>query len=268
MLTAKEYYLEGNLKKAVEQITEEVKGAPSNAAKRAFLVELLCFSGDWERADKQLNALLSLDEKSALTVGTWRQLIRAAQARDDVFNNSAIPDVIELPSDRIQIALKLLLTQKENNANQCVELLNSLESQESKNGFSINYELVTDWRDLDDVTSGILELLGTNGKYFWVDFEQIESIEFDKPVRPLDLLWRKASIVLKTGTTGEVFVPAIYPTKNSDDDLLKLGRKTNWIEINQIVRGEGLRTWLVGEEAVSIMDVEGVELNSAIEAIA
>lgn len=268
MTTAKEYYLEGNLTKAVEQITEEVKNAPSSAAKRAFLVELLCFNGEWERADKQLNALLSLDEKSALTVGTWRQLIRAAQARDDVYNDGAIPEVIELPTERIELALKLQLAERENDQKQCDKLLNAINSLETKNEYSINNTVVSDWRDLDDLNSGILELLGTNGKYFWVDFDQVESIEFDEPTRPLDLLWRKAAIALKSGTAGEVFVPAIYPSQKTEDDLLKLGRKTDWIEKGSLVKGEGLRTWLVGDDAVSLMDIKNIELVTAVEAIA
>ncbi|MGH1470076.1 MAG: type VI secretion system accessory protein TagJ [Cellvibrionaceae bacterium] len=267
MPTAKEYYLEGNLTKAVEKISEEVKNAPSSVSKRAFLIELLCFVGDWERADKQLNTLLSLDEKSALTVGTWRQLIRAAQARDDVFQRGAMPDVIELPTERIQAALKLLILDKEGNSNECESQLNTMMTFNDKNEFSINNKTVSDWRDLDDVNSNILELLGTNGKYFWVDFEQVESIEFDTPRRPLDLLWRKASIALKSGTTGEVFVPAIYPSQKNDD-ALKLGRKTDWIEENNIVKGLGLRTWLVGDEAISLMDVESIQLLSEVEATA
>lgn len=268
MSTAKELYKEGNLKGALDKILDEVRENPTSVSKRAFLIELLCFSGDWERADRQLDTMLSLDEKSALTVGTWRQLIRAAQTRDDVYFNGATPDVIEQPTERIQIALKLLLAQRENQTADCETLLEQLNNLIPQKTFSVNDITALEWRDLDDVTNGIVELLGTNGKYFWVDCDQIESIEFHAPARPLDLLWRKATVSLCNGTTGDVFVPAIYPQANSEDDELKLGRKTDWLEGNGIVRGAGLRSLLVGEEAVSIMDIKSITTVSAVEAIA
>jgi len=254
-LSAKDCYLEGRLTAAIAAIAEEIRSEPNNANKRAFLVELLCFNGDFERADKQLNTLVTLDPNVALTVGTWRQLIRAAQARCDVYDSGAIPEVIERPTPRIQNSLALLLAQRENRTNDCAELIAKIEAETTSEGCHINGQLVGDLRDLDDVNAGVLEVLASNGKYFWVDFSQVIELHFSPPERPLDLLWRKASLTLTNGTEGEVFIPAVYHGIKNDDDATKLGRKTHWLEHESVVRGQGLRTWLVGDDDLSIMDI-------------
>jgi len=254
-LSAKDCYLEGDLTAAIDTIADEIRDEPGNANKRAFLVELLCFNGDFERADKQLNTLVTLDTQLALTVGTWRQLIRAAQTRCDVYDSGAIPEVIETPTPRIQNSLALLLALRENRTNDYVALIAKIDTETTSDGYNINGQIVNDLRDLDDVNAGVLEVLASNGKYFWVDFSQVIELHFSPPERPLDLLWRKASLTLINGTEGEVFIPTIYHGTNSDDDAAKLARKTDWLEHEGVVRGQGLRTWLVGDHDLSIMDI-------------
>jgi type VI secretion system protein ImpE len=64
---------------------------------------------------------------------------------------------------------------------------------------------------------------------------------------------------VRDGPDGEVYLPAIY---GSDDpgiaNLLKLGRETDWVG-EQIVRGVGQRLYLVGEEALPIMELTTLE---------
>ncbi|VAW45393.1 Protein of avirulence locus ImpE [hydrothermal vent metagenome] len=255
-LSAKDCYLEGNLTAAISAISEEISNEPNNANKRAFLVELLCFNGDFDRADKQLNALVILDPSVALSVGTWRQLIRAAQTRYDVYESGAIPEVIEAPTPRIQDSLALLLALRENRTDDCAKLISKIDSKPNHE-YSINNQLVNGLRDLDDINAGIFEVMASNGKYFWVDFSQVIELHFSPPERPLDLLWRKATISLINGTEGEVFIPSIYHG-SKNDDAMKLGKKTDWVEHNSVINGQGLRTWLVGDEDLSIMDITSI----------
>ncbi|NOY73162.1 MAG: hypothetical protein GXP14_12470 [Gammaproteobacteria bacterium] len=257
-LTATEHYLAGDLSAAISTVENEIRDQPSNTAKRVFLAELLCFNDDFDRADKQLNTVLAMDAKTALTVGVWRQLIRAAQTRHDVYEVGATPGVIENPTPRIENALALLLALRENKTEDYAELVAKIDRDASAAKFQINDKAVSDWRDLDDINAGILEVLASNGKYFWVDFSQIVKMQLCPPERPLDLLWRKTNITLTNGTEGEVFIPSVYPGIK-EDDAIKLARKTDWIDQGGIVRGQGLRTWLVGEEACSIVEINTVE---------
>jgi len=268
MTTAIEYYQEGNLTAAIEAIADEIRNEPNNANKRAFLVELLCFQGDFERADKQLNTLVTLETQAALMVGTWRQLIRAAQLRQDVYDSGCIPDVIEVPTPAIENALALSVALRDDKATDITALIAGIDEKAVAAQYRINDNNVQDWRDLDDMNASILEVLASNGKYFWVDFSQVVELQFSAPERPLDLLWRKANITLTNGTEGEVFIPAMYPLAEDSDDATKLGRKTQWVEHNGLVRGQGLRTWLVGDEALSIMEFETMSNPALLEATA
>jgi type VI secretion system protein ImpE len=255
-VSAKDYYLQGDLTAAISRACDEIREEPNSALKRVFLAELLCFSGDLERADKQLNTLVVLDPQTAITVGIWRRLIRAAQVRCDVYESGSIPEVIDKPTTRIKNALELLLATRDQRSDRIDSILSAIEAVATPQGFNINGQAVSDWRDLDDIHCGILEVMGGNGKYFWIDFEQIVELEFSAPERPLDLLWRKAQLRLTSGTDGEVFIPTTYPSLANDDDQIRLGRKTQWPEVNGVFRGQGLRTWLVGEQDLSIMEIE------------
>lgn len=262
MATAHTLYREGKLQEAIEQALQEVREQPGDAAARAFLAELLCIQGDFERADNQLNTLVTLEPASLLMVNTWRQLIRASQSRKDVYEQSAIPDVIELPSPRIENALALLLALKENSAeaiSECLAKVDANTPEDDQSPFTVNGERV--WlRDLDDVNAGILEVMGANGKYFWVDYNDIRELQLHAPERPLDVIWRKATLVLSNGTEGEVFVPAIYPNLAGHElnDQQQLGLATDWLEQGEVMRGQGLRNWLAGEEVLSINELENV----------
>lgn len=128
-MNAAELFSAGDLASAIKQCAEEVKIQPSSASKRALFVELLCFDGDFERADKQLTALASLDISAAVTVGTWRQLIRAAQARRDVFENGAIPSVISSLTPSIETALAALLALRNDDKGQLDHYASQLPSK-------------------------------------------------------------------------------------------------------------------------------------------
>lgn len=254
MTPAQTHYHNGDLDAALDAIAEELRRAPQDAAKRAFFVELLCLRGDFEKAERQLQTLLSLAPDTLITVGTWRQLIHAAQARRDVFEQGRVPDFVDGPSERLTQHLELLVALRDGKPTRAAELAEQLETQRAPQPMLINGRTVADVRDPDDLTAGILEVLATNGKYFWVDFGQIVELAFEPPARPLDLLWRKARIVLNTGTEGEVFIPAIYPTLEDDAETW-LGRRTDWRDEGGVVRGIGQRLWLVGDDALPLTEI-------------
>lgn len=247
-------YQSGQLHTAITEALSEVKDQPSSLDHRVFLSELLCFSQDFERADKQLHIATTLDNKTALTLSIWRQLIRAAQIRFDVYHQNGTPELIDEPTEETSRGLSNLLARNTQQGDITL-------SPERKQSYVINGKTVDQWRDLDDLTGYSLEVLASNGKYFWVDMSQVAELSFHAPERPLDLLWRKASILLTKGSEGEVFIPTIYPYTPKDDNALMLGRETDWAEAKSHIEGHGLRTWLVGDEALPIMEIESIVLN-------
>lgn len=252
-------YRQGNLDGALEASIQEIKGAPTHIGKRAFLAELLCMQGNYERADVQLEALLALEPRSLITIGTWRQLLRAATSRIGVFSKGALPDLIEPPSRHVRALLELLLTVRQGDQyGAAAAIVEQLETQRQRSPCLVNGKPVADLRDLDDRFAGIVEMFGSNGKYFWVEQPMIVSIVFDAPERPIDLFWRRAEIVLKSGTVGQVFIPTVYPSATECGEA-RLGRRTDWHEQDGVAIGIGQRMLLVDDAAVALSDLESIE---------
>ena len=56
-MTARELYQAGKLDEAVQALIAELRDNPGDTKRRTFLFELLCFAGNFDRAEKQLDIL-------------------------------------------------------------------------------------------------------------------------------------------------------------------------------------------------------------------
>ena len=84
----------GQLQDAIDSALAEVKSHPADAGKRMVLAELLCFTDQFDRADKQLETAFTQDPELNIPTAVGRQLIRAATARQKVFMEGAVPDFL------------------------------------------------------------------------------------------------------------------------------------------------------------------------------
>ena len=265
MTSASQLYQDGQLEEAIKAIQDEIKKNPTNTAKRGFLAELLCFAGELERADKQLDVIVSQEPEAAAGLSFWRQVIRAEQARQDFYSSGRAPHFIGEPTPMIENLIKASIAIREESWQEAIDLVSAAEESKANIQVTCNGENAEDFRDLDDLNSGVLEVMANNGKYYWIDFSQINHVEFLPPERPIDLLWRKAAIDVREGPEGEVFIPTIYspnPYKEDDGDpLAKLGRKTEWSQDeDKPLRGIGMKAFLVGEEMKTIMEIDTLEI--------
>jgi type VI secretion system protein ImpE len=64
-MAPRDHYEAGRLKEAIAELNEEVKRHPTDSSRRGFLCELLCFAGELDRADLNLDALGHQDPQSA-----------------------------------------------------------------------------------------------------------------------------------------------------------------------------------------------------------
>ena len=56
-MTARQLYQAGQLGEAIQALGAELRNDPADARKRIFLFELLCFAGEYDRAEKHLDVL-------------------------------------------------------------------------------------------------------------------------------------------------------------------------------------------------------------------
>jgi len=261
-VNAKECYEAGRLNDALAASLQEVKAAPADTGRRGFLCTLACFVGDLERADKQLDLLGDQDPKAALGVALFRQLIRAEQARQQFFADGRLPEFLTDATPILKMHLEASIHLRDDRPEEAVRLLGQAEEQRPKVGGVCDGQPFDDMRDVDDLTAPVFEVLTSTGKYYWVPIERVESVEFHPPQRPRDLLWRPARMIVRDGPDGEVYLPTLYAGSHAaDDDSLRLGRSTDWTGgQGRPVRGLGQRTYLVGDEAKTILDVKELTL--------
>jgi len=56
-MNPKELYQAGRLNDAIKALSAELRDNPTDTKRRTFLFEMLCFAGEYDRADKQLEVL-------------------------------------------------------------------------------------------------------------------------------------------------------------------------------------------------------------------
>jgi type VI secretion system protein ImpE len=257
MKSANELFQAGQLTPAVQAAVDGVKNAPADRTKRFLLAELLAFAGDLERADKHLDAIASPENADLLAVLQFRQLLRAEGIRQQVFAEGRSPNFLTNPGDQEKARLEALMDLRQGKAAAAANRIATADDARPKVSGTCDGNAFDDIRDLDDVVGPFLEVITAKGTYYWVPFSHLKSVDFHKPDRPRDVLWRKAKLVAKDGLDGDVFVPTLYVnTAKETDDELRVGRATEWRgQDGEPIRGIGHRQLLVGEDAKALLTI-------------
>src|SRR5262249_1440597 len=182
-MTARELYQAGKLAEAVQALNTELRENPGDVKRRTFLFELLCFAGNYDRADKQLEILAQENKDAQMGALVYRAALHAERTRCDVFQKKEYP-----------------------------QTGGSSEPQAVKGTWNGKpFESIS---DADPRIGARLEVFAA-GQYLWVPFEHIASIEIQPPKRLRDLIWAPA--ILRTGPSfrdrelGEVLLPVLAP---------------------------------------------------------
>lgn len=246
----------GRLTEAIAAATAQVRREPGVAAPRVLLAELLLFAGKIERADIQLDTASTVDPALAVAVAEFRQLLRAEQARGQLAAVGRVPEFLDAgPTAAQRAALACVVAIRAGDLAAAAAQAAAAEVARPAAPFLANGALVDDVRDADDVVAGSLEVLTPTGKYLWIPFERVASLTLHPPERPRDLYWRRATLAVADGPSGDVYIPAIY-AGTADDEALQLGRATDWRELaDGLTRGVGQRLLLAGADGVPVMDL-------------
>jgi type VI secretion system protein ImpE len=264
-MNATEYFQAGDLNEAISVLNDEIKRNPADVQKRSLLCEFLCFAGNLDRADTQLDAISKQDVTTLPGVSLFRHLLRAEQARQQFFTEGRLPEFLDEPSAVLQLHLQASICIREGNIGEAAQFLAQAEEQRVKVSGICGEAPFDDLRDLDDITAPVFEILTSTGKYYWIPMDRVISIEFEPPKRPRDLLWRQADVQVRNGPDGQVYFPTLYAgTSAVDDKQLRLGRATEWNgNEGEPMRGVGQKTFLVGEEDRTILELTRIAVNES-----
>lgn len=260
-----ELFKQGRLADGISLLNDEVKKHPTDPDRRSLLSVLLCFSGNLERADRQLSALATQDPGANVGVSLMRQLVRAEEWRQQFHKDGRVPEFLKKPNKRAELHLEASVLLRDGDLAGASPVLDEAEEARPKLAGTSGGEAFDDFRDLDDLTSSFLEVLTSTGKFYWIPLEDIVEMQFHEPRIPRDLLWRRCTMRVHEGPEGDVYLPAIYAPATEDlSEELLLGRATDWSGGEDApVRGIGLRTFLIGDEARTILELGEVTFSSA-----
>jgi type VI secretion system protein ImpE len=233
-MSPKQLFQDGKLNEAIEALGVEVRDNPTDARRRTFLFELLCFKGDYDRAEKHLNVLSDASPDARVGAMLYYSALHAERVRQDLFAKKDYPVV---------------------------------PAAENTRGGTINGQAFETIEDADPRLGPRLEIFAA-GAYLWIPFEHIESIEIEAPKRLRDLLWAPA--LVRTGPAfrekelGEVLLPVLAPFSwRHPDDNVKLGRATEWAEVDGENVPSGQRIFSVDGEDFSLLDIRKIEFTPA-----
>jgi len=234
-MTAAEFYREGKLNAAIQALGAELRDNPADQKRRTFLFELLCFAGEYDRAEKHLDILAGAGPDAATGGLLYRAALAAERTRNDLFARKEYPHTEAEPVTG-----------------------------------TLNGKPFAALEDADPRIGPRLEVYAA-GNYMWLPLAHIASVEMQPPKRLRDLLWIPALVhtgpKFRAMELGEVLVPALSPFSfRQADDAVRLGRATVWDEAGGEPVPYGLKTLLVDGEDVPILELRRLEIAAAEEA--
>jgi type VI secretion system protein ImpE len=236
-MNPQELYKAGRLNDAIKALSAELRDNPVDARRRTFLFELLCFAGEYDRADKQLEVLGQAGPTSEMGVLLYRSALYAERQRQDLFARGEFPE-------------------QKNDA-------------EGNRGGVVNGKQFASFSDGDPRMDDRLELFAA-GNYLLLPMEHVASIQIMPPKRLRDLIWTPAAVrttpAFKGTELGEVLIPVLAPFSwQHPDEAVRLGRATVWEKRDgyeyQVPFGQ--KMWLVDEEEIPLLELRALEFNPA-----
>ncbi len=232
-MTAKELLNAGKVREAEVLLTAHLRNHPGDTVQRTFLFEILCFSGQFARAEKQLGVLAQGNKEAEMGAVLYYSALHGEKTRHEMFRKQEYPTAPARPSPP----------------------------------GTLNGKPFQSISDADPTIGARLEMYAA-GAYLWIPFEHIASVEMPAPRSLRDTLWAPAFVLTGPGfkgtDIGQVILPAIYPFSwKSDDESLWLGRNTEWFsdeEGHEFPLGQ--KTFIVDGEEVPLLEVRSLEFSS------
>jgi type VI secretion system protein ImpE len=239
-MDAAELYKAGRLEEAITALGDALRSDPTDVRRRTFLFELLCFAGQYDRAERQLDVLAREDKDALVGAMLYRGALHAERTRQDMLGPGGMPPSAVRPASV---------------------------------GGTFNGRPFDSMVDADPRIGPRLEVFAA-GQYTWLPLEHVSSVEMQPPRRVRDLLWApvlvRPSEQMSELELGEVLMPVLTPAAwRHGDPLVRLGRTTDTDEREdgkEIPVGQKL--WLIDGEEVPVLELRELVIHPRQDAAA
>jgi len=218
----------GKLQEAIQAVGAEVRDRPDDTRRRTFLFELLCFAGDYARAEKHLSLLSDANPDAAMGALMYRSALSAERKRQLFFDEKKYEDTPEPPK------------------------LRSIEDIDPRVGPRLEVFIAGEYVWLPFAHIGSLTLGPPRylRDLLWASATitagpSMEGKEF-----------------------GEVLVPILYPSSATHPrDTVKLGRETDWILAKEdpLEIPYGQKLFVLDEERpIAILEIRSLQFDDSL----
>jgi type VI secretion system protein ImpE len=222
-------YRAGQLKPAIAALGEELKKQPLDAKRRTMLFELLCFAGEYDRAEKQLDMLADSNKEAIAGILVYKAALHAERTRQEMFQSGTFPADTLRPSGR----------------------------------GAVNGTSAASFTDVDPRIGDHLEVF-IAGSYTWIPLEYVASLAVEPPTKLRDLIWVPARLevtpAFRLQELGEVLLPVLSPLSwKHEQDSVRLGSTTVWVEDERFGSVPfGQKIFVADDEEMAILELRSL----------
>lgn len=258
MSDALELLKEGNLDAALSQAKVAVRDNPGDGEARAQLFQMFCLNGEWDRAEAQLDALMTSSGDQAPIWVQFRILMKLERQRRDAHANATAPAIAGEPQDWMAgFAKAFEMHQGGDVAGGAALRAESLDGASAAAGKIGDVEF--DWLMDGDARYGpMLEsFLPTEGDYCWVPFSALTSVRIEKPSQINHFVWAPAHFTWADGKVLHGYVPCRYVgSEETGNTAHALARGTDWIDAGaDTFVGQGQRMLMSADDDFPILEI-------------
>ncbi|WP_349656339.1 type VI secretion system accessory protein TagJ [Xanthomonas sp. 10-10] len=260
--TAQTLLARGEPAQALQQLVQQVRRQPADAAQRVFLFQLLSVLGQWSRAADQLRACGELDGTTQPLVQTYLTVLQGEQTRAQVFAGTHLPHVIGEPAEWLALHLQALRLSAQGHGAQANALRAQAFELAPASAGVLDGERFEWLSDADARFGPCIELM-LDSDYAWAPLQHIHQLRFEAPVDLRDTVWAPVSVLWRNG--GQVFgyMPVRYPgSEHLDAGELQLARRTEWTEGAQGEIGLGQRMLGTESREVALLEVRELQFDA------
>lgn len=262
-MTAEDLLAAGDTRAALETLQARVRERAGDVTLRVFLFQLLCVTGQWQRALNQLQVCSEMDAGTLPMVNTYREALKCETVREAVFAGKTTPMVFGEPQGWVASLVEALQADARGDSDLAARLRSDAFDAAPATPGTMDGAAFEWIADADSRLGPVLEII-INGRYGWLPFAALRKVSVEAPADLRDLVWAPAHLELAGGGDTVALIPSRYADSAAQaDSALQLSRKTEWLEIGpEQYRGLGQRTLASSATEVGLLQVREIVLQA------
>ncbi|WP_147193922.1 type VI secretion system accessory protein TagJ [Pantoea sp. CCBC3-3-1] len=247
------------LSELLADVSAQVRAKPDDVLLRQTLFKLCCIEGLWEKALMQLQTLQLMEEVAPQLTELHKNLIFSELIRESVLAGERQAALLEEPGPEwmalLHQANKLNRQQEEERAETL--RLQAFDLATESAGYSETTGQFSWIADSDGRIGPACEFISAGG-YRQVPFSLLRSLSVMPPKDLLDLIWTPAHLNIN-GDLHYGYVPARYPLTAGASQDVKLGLRTEWVDVFGVLStGVGRKMLITDGGEFSLLEVSNI----------